>query len=158
MAGEERSRSRRDILAAGGIGATGLGLAVLAGASRAEAAPASELEKANLKLVNDFCAAWPAHDLTRIMAFFSAEPAYRQTELQAPAAGRQAVNDKIDAFLKDVVKFEVHDSWARGPMVINERTDYFTGRLKFWHGVGVFLIKDGKIVEWYDYTIERQLA
>jgi limonene-1,2-epoxide hydrolase len=157
MTGEKGSRSRRDILAAGGLGA-GLGLAALAGASRAEAAPASELEKANLKLVNDFCAAWPAHDLARIMAFFSDNPAYRQTEAQAPATGRQGVTDKIDAFLKSVVKFEVHDSWARGPMVINERTDYFTGRLKFWRGVGVFLIKDGKIVEWYDYTIERQLA
>jgi limonene-1,2-epoxide hydrolase len=119
----------------------------------------SPVETATLKLVNDFCAAWPAHDLARIMAFFSADPAYRQNEVQAPATGRQGVTDKIGAFLNNVVRFEVHDSWARGPVVVNERTDYFTGlSLKAWRGVGVFLIKDGKIVEWYDYTIERQLA
>ena len=93
------------------------------------------------------------------MAFFSDDPAYRQTETTPPAVGRQAVADKIAAMVKPVLRFEVHDSWARGPMVINERTDTFTGgRLKSWHGVGVFLVKDGKIVEWSDYTIERVLA
>ena len=46
-----------------------------------------------------------------------------------------------------------------GPMVINERTDYFDSpRLKQRHGVGVFLIKDGKIVEWSDFTIDRVTA
>ena len=40
------------------------------------------------------------------------------------------------------------------PMVINERIDSFSGGpLKAWRGVGVFFLKDGKIVEWYDYTI-----
>ena len=39
-------------------------------------------------------------------------------------------------------------------MVINERIDRFSGGpLKAWHGVGVFFVKDGKIVEWYDYAI-----
>jgi limonene-1,2-epoxide hydrolase len=41
------------------------------------------------------------------------------------------------------------DRWSS-----NDRTVRFSsGALKAWHGVGVFLIKDGKIVEWYDYTI-----
>jgi limonene-1,2-epoxide hydrolase len=146
--------TRRGVLTA----ATGLGLAALA-AGRADAAQMSELERANLRLVNDFCAAWAQQDLARIMAFFSDNPAYRQTETQAPATGRQGVTDKIAGFVKNVTRFEVHDSWARGPMVINERTDYFTGlSLKAWRGVGVFLVKDGKIVEWYDYTIARQTA
>ena len=35
-------------------------------------------------------------------------------------------------------------------MVMNERIDRFSGGpLKAWHGVGVFFVKDGKIVEWY---------
>ena len=93
------------------------------------------------------------------MAFFSESPSYRVTETQAPVVGRQAVADKIQSFLENVTEFEVHESWARGPMVINERTDYFSGgRLKFWRGVGVFMVKDGKIAEWCDYTIEMQLA
>jgi limonene-1,2-epoxide hydrolase len=44
-------------------------------------------------------------------------------------------------------------------MVVNERTDYFDSpRLKRWRGVGVFLVRDGKIVEWQDFTIERVTA
>jgi limonene-1,2-epoxide hydrolase len=159
MAAEKDSRTRRRVLAAAGTLAGGLGLSVLAGAPRAGAAPMSEVEQANLKLVNAFCAAWSDHDLAKIMAFFSDNPAYRTNELQTPTVGRQAVNDKIGAFLNNVVTFEVHDSWARGPMVINERTDSFTGgRLKSWRGVGVFLVKEAKIVEWYDYTIKRDPA
>ncbi|HEY4029777.1 MAG TPA: nuclear transport factor 2 family protein [Caulobacteraceae bacterium] len=156
----EGFRTRRDLFGVAGAlgGAAGLGLTLAAGVSSAQIAPMSEAERANLKLVDDFCASWPAHDLARIMAFFSDNPAYRQTEMQAPVVGREAVTGKIDAFFKSVVKFEVHESWARGPMVINRRTDTFTGRLRSWQGVGVFLVKDSKIVEWYDYTIERQLA
>lgn len=152
MAGRDDKRTRRTVLAG-----AGLGLAALASGPPAEAAMSGQ-EKANLKLVNAFCAAWPDHSLDKIMAFFSADPAYRQNEVQAPATGWKGVSEKIGAFVQNVEKFEVHDSWARGPMVINERTDYFSsGRLKSWRGVGVFLIKDGKIVEWYDYTIERIL-
>jgi limonene-1,2-epoxide hydrolase len=149
--------SRRGVM----TGAAGLGLAALAlaGAGRAEAAAMTDVEKANVKLVDDFCAAWSGKDADKVMAFFSDNPSYRQTELQAPAVGRQAVSEKIAGGVKVAIKFEVHDSWARGPMVINERTDYFDSpRLKRWHGVGVFLVKDGKIVEWQDFTIERVTA
>ncbi len=148
--------SRRGVI----TGAAGLGLAALmAGAGRAEAAPVTEIEKANVKLVNDFCAAASGKDADKVMAFFSDNPSYRQTELVAPAVGQQAVREKITGMVKVVTKFEVHESWARGPMVINERTDYFDSpRLKRWHGVGVFLVKDGKIVEWQDFTIERVTA
>jgi limonene-1,2-epoxide hydrolase len=44
-------------------------------------------------------------------------------------------------------------------MVVNERIDRFSKfQLKSWHGVGVFFLKDGKIVEWYDYTIAAERA
>ena len=95
----------------------------------------------------------------RLWPSFRITPPTAKPKPWALAVGRQAVAGKIAELLKVVVKFEVHDSWARGPMVINERTDSFTGgRLKSWHGVGVFLLKEGKIVEWYDYTIELRLA
>ena len=42
---------------------------------------------------------------------------------------------------------------------VNERIDRFSNfQLKSWHGVGVFFLKDGKIVEWYDYTIASERA
>ena len=151
---DAKAHNRRSVLAGAGIGAAGL---VLAGG--AEAAQMNETEKANVKLVEDFCAAWSSKDADKVMAFFSDNPSYRQTELQAPAVGRQAVAEKIAGGVKVAIKFEVHESWARGPMVINERTDYFDSpRLKRWRGVGVFLVKDGRIVEWQDFTIERVTA
>lgn len=150
--------TRRDLLAAGAIGGAA-GLALLTRPPEAQAAAMSAVEAANLKLVNDFCALFPTKDAAKVMGFFSDNPAYRQTELVAPAVGRQAVAEKADGLVKVVTKFVVHDSWARGPMVINERTDYFDSpRLKSWHGVGVFLVQNGKIVEWYDYTIDRVTA
>jgi limonene-1,2-epoxide hydrolase len=76
------------------------------------------------------------------------------SETQQPNKGRQAVVDRIKTYLDSVQGFEVIETFAKGPMVFNERHDHFMGGpLKMWHGVGVFFLKEGKIVEWYDYTI-----
>src|SRR5438477_8782944 len=142
--------SRRRELLSAGFGVT----ALAAFASRAVAAEMTVNEKANVKIVNDFCAAWPSHDLAKVMSFFADSGAYRMTETMEPAKGRDAVEARVKSIIDRVERFEVMDTFARGPMVINERTDRFSsGALKAWHGVGVFFIKDGKIVEWYDYTI-----
>lgn len=144
--------TRRTMLAAGGIGLAGFALP-----GPARAAEMTAAEKANVKVVNDFCAAWPDHNLDRVMSFFADNCAYRVTETMEPNKGKQAVTDRIRVFLDRVDKFEVLDTFARGPMVINERKDHFNNfQLKMWHGVGVFFLKDGKIVEWYDYTISTE--
>lgn len=146
--------NRRTFLAAGlGVAAVGsLGNA-------AEAAEPTATEKANIQIVKDFCAAWPSHDLERILAFFADNGSYRMTETMEPTKGRDALVARIKMIVNNVTEFEILDTWARGPMVINERIDRFTSfQLKTWRGVGVFLIKDGKIVEWYDYTIASERA
>jgi limonene-1,2-epoxide hydrolase len=137
------------------LSAVGLGLATIAGLQgRADAAEQTADENANIRVVNDFCAAWPSHNIDRIMAFFAEDCAYRMSETQQPNKGRQAVVDRIKSFLDSVQGFEVIETFAKGPMVFNERHDHFLGGpLKMWHGVGVFFLKGGKIVEWYDYTI-----
>lgn len=137
------------------LSAAGLGFAASIGTqARLDAAEWTPAEKANVQLVNDFCAAWPSHDIGKIMSFFADNCAYRVTEAQEPNKGRQAVTDRIKTFLDRVVAFEVLDTFAKGPMVFNERMDRFMGGpLRSWHGVGVFFLKNGKIVEWYDYTI-----
>ena len=143
-----------------GFLAAGAGLTAVAALARtAEAAEITADERANVKIVNDFCAAWPSHDLARVMTFFPDNGAYRMTETMEPAKGKEAVTARVKSIIDRVVKFEVLDTWARGPMVINERIDSFSGGpLKAWHGVGVFFLKDGKIVEWYDYTIASERA
>ncbi|MEQ1907263.1 MAG: nuclear transport factor 2 family protein [Vicinamibacterales bacterium] len=140
--------------------ASGLGVAAATGLARsADAAEPSAVEKANMQIVKDFCAAWPSHDLEKILAFFPDNGAYRMTETMEPAKGREALTARIKTIINNVNQFEILDTWARGPMVVNERIDRFSNfQLKSWHGVGVFLIKDGKIVEWYDYTIASERA
>jgi limonene-1,2-epoxide hydrolase len=138
----------------------GLGLATMACVSRpADASEWTAAEKANVQVVNDFCAAWPSHDIDKIMSFFGENCAYRMTETQEPTKGRQAVMDRIKSFLDMVQGFEVIETFAKGPMVFNERHDHFKGGpLKMWHGVGVFFLQAGKIVEWSDYTISMDRA
>jgi limonene-1,2-epoxide hydrolase len=139
--------------------AAGLGLAATGSTGLLAAADWTPAEKANVQTVNDFCAAWPSHDINKIMSFFADNGAYRLSERQEPAKGHQAVMDKINGFLAQVTRFEVLDTFAKGPMVFNERIDHFMGGpLKSWHGLGVFLLRDGKIVEWYDYSISTERA
>ncbi len=137
------------------------GAAGLAGAGttlNAAAAPSPQ-EQANMKVVQDFCAAWPSHDLERVLAFFADNGAYRMTETMEPAKGREALTARIKTIINNVDRFEILDTFARGPMVVNERIDRFSNfQLKSWHGVGVFFVRDGKIVEWYDYTIASERA
>ena len=77
--------------------------------------------------------------------------------------GGDAIASQVEAIvgrdMRNSDRFEVLDTFARGPMVINERIDYFSNfAIKTWHGVGVFFIRDNKIVDWYDYTIEMEQA
>ena len=152
---KSRDVGRRKMIAAGGAGIGGL-LALPRGAKGAEWTAS---EKSNVEIVSAFCAAWPNHDLEKLMAFFAANGAYRVSETQEPNKGKQAVRERIKSFLDRVERFEVLDTLAKGPMVFNERIDHFNGGpLKRWHGVGVFFLKEGKIVEWYDYTIALERA
>jgi limonene-1,2-epoxide hydrolase len=141
---------------------TALGAAATLVPPLLEAAPPTPAEQANVKVVTDFCAAWAGHDLNKLMSFFADNCAYRVSETRDPIKGREAVTATIKGFLERVVRFEVLDTYAKGPMVFNERIDHFTpgGQmpLKSWHGVGVFFLKDGKIVEWQDYTISMERA
>ena len=117
------------------------------------AAKPTALEKTNIQVVKDFCEAWPAHDVGKIMSYFADNCAYRPLETMETAKGRDAVEKEIKRFVNNVERFEILETWARGPMVINQRIDRFTRfQIKAWHGTGVFFLKDGKIVEWFDYT------
>ena len=147
--------SRRSLLATGGIGA----VAFLGAPGEISAAEWTPAEKANVQVVHDFCAAFPSHDISRVMSFFADNCAYRIAETQEPNKGRQSVTERIGSYIQSVERFEILETFARGPMVFNERKDHFmSGSLKMWHGVGVFFLKEGKIIEWFDYTISMQRA
>jgi limonene-1,2-epoxide hydrolase len=120
------------------------------------AAEPTAAEKANLALVTDFCAAFASRDMTKIASFLALDCSYRITETAMPASGPAAV-ERIRSYVErsSKIEFKILDSWARGPMVINERIDSFTRAdgNPAYHLVGVFFIKAGKIAEWTDYGI-----
>jgi len=148
----------RAIRRRGFLTATGAGALALLGRT-VDAADWSDVEKANVKIVTDFCAAWSTRDLTRVFPFLADDCVYRMSETTPPATGHEGVSAKLKTWLDDSarVQFRVLDTFASGPIVINHRIDQFvTSRPLTWEGVGVFFVKDGKIKEWSDYTIRTQ--
>jgi len=144
---------RRHFLAGSGIAAMGALLASRA----ATAAEQSEQEAANLKVVTDFCAAWSTRDLQRVTSHMTADAVYRMTETTAPVTGAAALIAQMQPWVdtSSAIEFRILESFAKGPMVVNHRVDRFSSATRplTWEGVGVFFVQDGKIKEWFDYTI-----
>ena len=91
----------------------------------------------------------------------AAAPAHAQSDCAAPqSAVIKALKEECsgDAERHCTMEFEIVQTFARGPMVVNERFDRFTmpQRSMEWHGIGVFMLKNGKIAEWNDYTIQMK--
>lgn len=158
MARDHARVGRRAFVSSGA--AAGLGLAFTTGfAKSAEAADWSAVEKGNVATVNAFCAGFGEHDLAKVLAPLADNVTYRPIETAEPVKGREQVTARIKTFIDRAGRWDVLQTFAKGPMVINERIDHINrDGLKAWHGVGVFFLKDGKIVDWYDYTIEMQKA
>ena len=148
-----RCGDRRGFLMNVGLGALGIvGLP-----QAASAAEWTAIEKANVQVVNDFCAAWSTGDVAKIVSYMSNDVVFKNGGTP-PMVGRDASAERIKgvfARYKSIV-FEVVETFARGPIVMNERIDYLTqpdGTRRDIRLVGVFALNDGKITEWSDYGI-----
>jgi limonene-1,2-epoxide hydrolase len=150
---------RRTFLEAAGLGAMAA-LAIGIGNDAAQAAQRSPDEDKNVTLVTGFCAAWATRDLSKVLPFLAEDSVYRMSETTPPVTGHAGVRERLGSWLEtsQQIDFRILETWARGPMVINHRIDRFvsTTRPLTWEGVGVFFVKDGKIKEWFDYTIRVQ--
>jgi limonene-1,2-epoxide hydrolase len=147
-----KEASRRAFVTTAGLGAA----ALLGRAPSADAAEWSPAERANVKIVTDFCAAWATRDMERVLPFLADDCVYRMTETTPPASGHDGIILRLKPTVDNatLVEFRVLETMAAGPIVINHRVDRFmTARPLRWEGVGVFFVKDGKIQEWSDYTI-----
>ncbi len=96
-------------------------------------------------------------DFDRVARFLADDCTFRASETAAPVKGRQAIVDTLRKMLGSPSKarFDVVQTFARGPIVVNERFDRFTlpTREINWSGVGVFCLRNGVIAEWSDFTI-----
>jgi limonene-1,2-epoxide hydrolase len=122
-----------------------------------------EVEKANVVLVNDFCAAFEAKDLARLVSLLADNVVYRITQarsLEQAAKGKDAVAAIYRPLMdRGEVSFKVLKTVSLGPIVLNERNDFLPGsptqpaRILRVHA-GMFFVQDGKIVEWTDYRLQ----
>lgn len=122
--------------------------------SFADAAQAGNANDAAVRIVTDFCAAVSKLDPAAMRPFFTDDIVYRTTETTPPIAGVEKVLETYAKLNATSIEFKVLETQVLGPIVINRRIDRFVGPRSFtWEGVGVFFLKDGKIKEWFDYTI-----
>jgi len=141
-------------MGAGTLALPGIGLA-------AEAEWTAE-ERANVKLVEDFFTVrWSLPLDTEKIGAFLADNALRGPE-DIQFRGRDAILEGIKNQDKGRNRmksdFKVIQAFARGPIVMNERIEHstFPDRTTEWHGIGVFNVKNGKIMEWRTFTMSNR--
>ena len=146
--------SRRNLMIAGAAG-----LALASVPRSADAKSMSHAEKENLKLVTDFVKGWEAkhYDAEKEFSDYVAPDASIRMEEDKPAMQREGAAKQMKGFYTGGGNLEVkiHETFARGPVVVNTRTDTVTmpGKgAQDYKVCGVFVVK-GKIVEWTDYLI-----
>src|SRR5215468_1571361 len=134
---------RTFLTSAGASGAAAL--AAFAGvSSSASAADWNEAERASVKVVTDFCAAWSSRDMNKVLPFLSDDCVYRMTETTPAANGHEGVIQRLKTSVDNssLVEFRILDTMAAGPIVINHRIDRFLMKPPLtWEGVGVFFVK-----------------
>jgi limonene-1,2-epoxide hydrolase len=105
-------------------------------------------------IVREFCAAWPARDVDRLLAYFTDDAVYHNIPVD-PVAGREAIRATIAGFTAgvDKVEFEVRHAVVEGSLVMTERVDHFHMPAKkvSLPVMGIFEVSDGKIGAWRDY-------
>jgi limonene-1,2-epoxide hydrolase len=147
------STTRRTFLIAGGVGTA----AAAGWATPAAARDLTATEKANLKVVNDFAAAWATGDAAKVTSYLAENCVVRFLQDQEPVRGRATVLDRLKTGLQNSkIEFEVHETFTVGALVANYRTDYVTGKdgkHNTFRVGGVFYVRDGKIIEWIDSVV-----
>jgi limonene-1,2-epoxide hydrolase len=127
-------------------------------AVQSDAADIAVNEKTNLGIVDKFMKGWAASDATgaKQASFFSDDCIVRLQEGKPPIRGMPALIAAFDGYLSKGARFDIKitSSCAKGPVVINSRTDgaIINGRATKGSAViGFFLLRGGKIVEQSDF-------
>lgn len=124
------------------------------GLSTSALAEGNATERANVKVVDDFIAAWSDPD--KAVTYLAPEASIRMVEDQPPIVGPTAIAAAFKGFLTPGVTLTVKTlrTHVHGPVVMNKRVDTLkaTGKPdQVFPVVGVFVVKNGKITEWVDY-------
>jgi limonene-1,2-epoxide hydrolase len=148
----------------------GGGLAMLAAATNAQLADAkgiqayklSAVEMANVTLVREFLASWDREDLDidKLLARYIAPNAPVRWFDSAPAVfgpEAAAIEAKKGTGSNFRVAIDIHDVFARGPLVATSRVDTIKVPGKpneILKAVGVCIVRDGQFHEYCDYIVK----
>lgn len=152
---ESTKITRRGLVAAGAVGALGMAaLPVVARAEEMSMAKAAGGGNANVKVVNDFIAAWTDPD--KAVTFLTDDAAIRMEEDKPAIIGPAATAAAFKGFMSGgtTLSVKVLSTTVKGPVVMNTRVDTLKTPGKpdqAFKVVGVFVVKKGKIKEWTDY-------
>lgn len=112
----------------------------------------------NEALVRAFYEAWSRLDVEELMSYFTETSVWLNVPDSEPLQGASAIRQLIEWVVEDwtrdaKVNFEVHNLASRKNLVFSERVDHVEslGRRVDLPVVGIFIIENGKIVEWRDY-------
>ena len=115
-------------------------------------------EQENERIVTQFCLDWAKQDVKLLAGYLADDIEYQMYEGRPDIVGREQFIAELGGFLSGLkeVKWEILRSHAIGELVINERVDHFIAEdeSKSFHLpiAGVFLVRDGKIKMWKDYS------
>jgi len=151
--------SRRAILAAAGALAGSSLISVRGEDAVSETQAQSELEIENERIVTQFCLDWAKKDVNLLADYLADDVVYQMFEGRPDIIGREAFIKELGGFLENLkeVEWEIVRTYAIGELVINDRIDHFVGedekRSMHFSIAGFFLVRDGKIKVWKDYSL-----
>ncbi len=151
--------SRRTVLAAAGGLAACSTVSTGGNDSVSEASVKSELEIENERIVTQFCLDWSTRDVNLLADYLADDIVYQMFERRPDIIGRDAFVKELGGFLQNLkeVEWEILRTYSIGELVINDRIDHFIGedekRSMHFSIAGYFLVRDGKIKIWKDYSL-----
>jgi limonene-1,2-epoxide hydrolase len=106
-------------------------------------------------VVRNFLKAWEARDLDTIMEYFDDRAVYENVPVP-PVTGCADIRNFIGGILFAFknIEVDIHYQVSDGGIVMNERTDTIraeNGTKVPLRVMGIFEIRDGKILKWRDY-------
>ena len=155
--------TRRDLMSAA-MALSGAGMLTACGEddmTQTADTPRTELEIANETLVSDFCRDWSLRDVGKLRPYLAEDLLYQIAPGQPLIESRDEFEQRMGGWLKSLesVRWDILRSYVIGPVVLNERIDYFNApaggkapSMRF-HIVGHFFVEDGVIKVWKDWPI-----
>ena len=116
-----------------------------------------------LAIVTDFCSAWERRSLEDVLSYLAPDVVYQNVPIPAMHG-----KDKTAAFLAPIIKNTIKIDFEllnvavsrQGDEVLTERMDrlHFAGGTVDIPVMGIFVIRDGKIAQWRDYSDNAGVA